>query len=458
MHASGGSAPADRQRPLTVDLYELTMAESYLAEGLHERPATFSLYVRTLPPGWGYLVAAGLDDVLTFLESLRFGDEELAALERLGLFGPRFLDHLSGFRFRGDVRALPEGTLVFPNEPLLELTAPLLEAQLVETAVLNEIHVQTLLAAKAARCVDVAGGKTLVDFGLRRTHGPGAGMRSARASYLAGFDATSNVDAGVRYGIPVAGTMAHSYVEAFDSELEAFRAYARTYPDRAVLLVDTYDTEEGVRRAAQVGRELAEQGHALSGVRLDSGELAVLARRARAILDEAGLEHVTIFASGGLDEHEVARLVRDGAPIDGFGVGSRVGTAADSPYLDMAYKLVEFDGRPVLKLSRGKATLPGQKQIWRVSLAGRYAYDVVTRLAEPDQPGGQPLLELVMRGGERLRSEQLAAARERCAAQRAALPEEHRTLEAKPYDVRLSGALLELRDETARAVREREAL
>jgi nicotinate phosphoribosyltransferase len=444
--AGGGRVAADRQSALSVDLYELTMAESYLAEGIHLRPATFSLFVRTLPAGWGYLVAAGLDDILDFLESFRFDARDLADLQHTGLFTVGFLEHLSELRFRGEVRALPEGTVFFPDEPLLEVTAPLLEAQIVETAVLNELHFQSLIAGKAARSVEVADGRALVDFGLRRTHGPGAGLRVARASYLAGFDATSNVLAGRTYGIPVSGTMAHSYVQSFDSELEAFGAYARAYPDRAILLVDTYDTEEGVRTAALVGRELAERGHALAGVRLDSGDLAQLSRRARAILDEAGLQATTIFASGGLDEHDIARFVREGAPIDGFGVGSRLGTAADSPYLDMAYKLVELEGRPKLKLSAAKSTLPGRKQVWRISLADQFAYDVLTPLGGPEPPGGEPLLELVMQAGNRVRSEPLSAARKRCAAQRAALPEEQRRLDAGPYDVRIAGSLLELRD------------
>jgi nicotinate phosphoribosyltransferase len=448
-----GATPADRQRPLSIDLYELTMAASYFAEGVHLRPATFSLFVRTVPPGWGYLVAAGLDDILTFLESLRFEDSDIAELEQTGLFDERFLEYLAGLRFQGEVRALPEGTAFFAEEPLLEVTAPLIHGQLVETAVLNELHYQSLVAGKAARCVDVAGGRTLVDFGLRRTHSPGAGLRAARASYLAGFEATSNVLAGQVYGIPLAGTMAHSYVESFASELEAFRAYGRRYPDRAVLLVDTYDTEEGVRRAAAVGQELAGRGHALAGIRLDSGDLGELSARARALLDEAGLPNVTIFASGGLDEREIDRLVRKGAPIDGFGVGSRLGTAADSPYLDMAYKLVELEGRPTLKLSPAKSTLPGRKQVWRVSLAGSFAYDVVASYTDPDPPGAEPLLELVMRAGQRLRAEPLPRSRDRCLAQRSSLPGEHRGLDAAPYDVRIAGTLLELRDRTAAALR-----
>ena len=440
---------------LLVDLYQLTMAASYHAEGTHDVPATFSLYARELPAGWGYLVAAGLEDALEFLESFAFEEADLAYLESTGLFEGAFLDHLRGVRFRGDVRALPEGTLCFPDEPLLEVDAGLLEAQLAETMLLNEVYVQSLVAGKAARCVDVAGGRTLVDFALRRTHGPGAGMRVTRSSWLAGFDATSNVLAGKELGIPIAGTMAHSYVEAFDDEPAAFRAYARSFPDRAILLVDTYDTLAGVRRAAAVGRELAASGHRLAGVRLDSGDLSVLARESRELLDAAGLGDVTIFASGGLDEHAVARLVEAGAPIDGFGVGTRLAVFVEAPGLDMAYKLVAVDGRPVLKLSGSKATRPGAKQVWRVAADGRYALDVVGLASEDDREGAEPLLRQVMHRGRRVWRDSLGAARERCAAGRGRLAERHRRLAAEPYDVELTAKLLALSERTAAEARRR---
>jgi nicotinate phosphoribosyltransferase len=443
---------------LLTDLYELTMAQSYFAEGIHGRRATFSLFVRHLPPGWGYLVAAGLDDVLAYLETFAFTRDDIARLEATGLFTAEFLDFLAGVRFTGDVRAMPEGTLFFPDEPVLEVTGPLLEAQVVETIVLNEVHFQSLVAAKAARCVDVAGGRTLVDFSLRRTHRAAAGMRVARSSFLAGFDSTSNVLAGTEYGIPMAGTMAHSYVESFTDELEAFRAYARAYPDRAILLVDTYDTVEGARRAATVGCELAAAGHRLVGVRLDSGELEQLASEVRAVLDEAELEDAIVFATGGLDERDIGALLEAGVPIDAFGIGSRLGTAADSPYLDMAYKLVVFDGRPTLKLSATKATAPGAKQVWRLTAEGSYAMDVVGLEGEDEPEGGEPLLIEVMDRGQRSFVDSLAAARERCAAQRALLPERHRLLDAERYDVEASRALLELRDDAARDARRRHGL
>ena len=455
---TAGAGPTPVPGALLLDLYQLTMAQSYFAEGVHERPATFSLFTRRLPHGWGYLVAAGLDDVLAYLESFAFAEDDLAYLEQTGRFTAGFLDFLRGLRFSGDVRAMPEGTLFFPNEPVLEVTAPVLQAQLVETIVLQEVHFQSLVAGKAARCVDVAQGRTLVDFGLRRTHGADAGMRAARSSYLAGFDSTSNVLAGKVYGIPVAGTMAHSYVEAFEDELAAFRAYARAFPDRCILLVDTYDTVEGARRAALVGRELAAQGHRLRGVRLDSGDLADLSRRVRAVLDEAGLTETIVFASGGLDEHDVALLLAEGAPIDGFGIGSALGTVADSPFLDMAYKLVEYDGRPTLKLSATKATLPGAKQVWRLTVSGAFALDVLGTAGEEPPEGGEPLLRPVMEGGRPTWNEPLEQARERCASERRRLPAEHCTLAAAPYEVELSGPLVALRERVAAEARRRHGL
>jgi nicotinate phosphoribosyltransferase len=429
-------------RALLADLYELTMGQAYLDAGLAGRPATFSLTYRTLPEGWRYLVAAGLDDALAYLEELAFAEDDLTYLERTGIFRGDFLEHLRGLRFTGLVRALPEGTFVFPGEPLLEVTAPAVEAQLVESYLLNRIHLASLIASKAARCVEAAPGRTLVDFALRRAHGEDAALAVARSSYLAGFAATSNVLAGKRFGIPVAGTMAHSYVEAFADELESFRAFARSFPDGTTLLVDTYDTLGGARHAAQVGRELAAAGHHLRAVRLDSGDLAELAKGVRAILDEAGLPEVEIFASGNLDEHELAGLLAAGAPIGGFGVGSRMGTSADAPFLDMVYKLVEFDGRPVLKLSKGKATLPGAKQVWRVAGTRGRAHDVLGLAGEAGPEGGEPLLREVMRAGRRTFAETLEQARARCALER----KKWTTL---PLEVRTSGRLAALRDQVA---------
>ncbi|HEY7537591.1 MAG TPA: nicotinate phosphoribosyltransferase [Gaiellaceae bacterium] len=430
---------------LLVDLYELTMGQGYFEAGLAAEQATFSLFFRRLPPGWGYLIAAGLDDLLALLGRLRFGERDLAYLEETRLFSPAYLDSLREWHFTGTVRALPEGTLFFPQEPVLEVTGPVAEAQLVETIALNQIHYQSLIAAKAARCVDAARGRRLVDFGVRRAYGVEAGLVLARSSWIAGFDATSNVLAGRELAIPVAGTMAHSFVEAFDEELEAFRAFARTFPEETILLVDTYDTLEGVRLAATVGRELAERGSRLRGVRLDSGNLLELSRAARAILDGAGLEDATVFASGGLDERDLEALLDAGAPIDGFGIGSRLGTPADAPSLDMAYKLVEFAGRPTLKLSPDKATLAGRKQVWRVPDAeGSFAFDMLGLDGEEPPLGGEPLLSEVMARGRRVLVESLDVTRERASRQRLALPERHRRLDAEPYEVRLSADLAAL--------------
>ena len=427
---------------LLVDLYQLTMGQSYVSEGLAEERATFSLFYRQLPDGWAYTLAAGLDDALRYLEELAFTDDDVAYLESTGLFTSAFLDRLRNFHFTGDVRALPEGTVFFPHEPALEVSGPIVEAQLVETMLINIVHLQTLIATKAARSVDVAAGRMLVDFALRRAHGGEAGLAVARASFLAGFDATSNVLAGRAYGIPIAGTMAHSYVEAFEDEVSAFRAYASAYPDRAILLVDTYDTIRGVQRAAEIGLELAAAGHHLSGVRIDSGDIVELSRAARALLDEAGLKEAIVFVSGGLDEVDVDNLVSAGAPIGGFGVGTKMGVAAGAAFLDMAYKLVEFRGRPTMKLSEGKPSLPGAKQVWRASEVD------VLGLSE-EENDGEPLLVPVMERGRRVRSEALQDSRARARAQREALPARDRRPAAESYVVRLSRGLERLRAQLA---------
>jgi nicotinate phosphoribosyltransferase len=429
---------------LLVDLYELTMAESYVREALADLPATFQLLCRQLPEGWGYLVAAGLDDALGYLERLRFDPDELDYLVSTGLFSDRLIERLSRLRFTGDVRAMPEGTFFFAGEPVLEVTAPLLEAQLVETVVLNQVHVQSLLASKAARCVDAADGRRLVDFSLRRAHGGEAGLKAARASYLAGFDATSNVLAGRLFGIPLAGTMAHSYVECFPDEVEAFTAFARAYPQGSTLLVDTYDTVEGARHAANVAQAVASQGGRVAGVRLDSGEFLRLSVLVRQVLNQAGLGEVAIFASGTLDEREIASLLAQGAPIDGFGIGSKLGVSADAPFLDMAYKLAVFDGRPVLKLSAGKATLPGAKQVWRRRDAGRIVRDLITLADEGPMGGADPLLQPVMMHGERVPLDSLESARARVATQRAMLTPDQRLVDAKPCAVDVSQRLVAL--------------
>ncbi len=412
---------------LRTDLYELRMAASYLRRDMVER-ATFSLFVRRLPPRRGFLVAAGLAEALAFLESFAFDDAELGYLRDIVGFDQPALTAFAGLRFTGDVWAVPEGRVVFADEPLLEVTAPIAEAQLVETGVLNLITFHTTVATKAARCRLAGGGAQLIDFAFRRTHGIEAGAGVARASAIAGFAATSDVEAALRYGLTPSGTMAHSYVEAFPDERAAFRAFAADFPANPIFLVDTYDTPAGVRAAVDVIAELGLTGPV--GVRLDSGDLAALARQARAILNGAGLRRATIVASGSLDENIIAGLVAQGAPIDGYGVGTKMGVSYDAPSLDSAYKLVAYGDRPVLKLSPGKATLPAPKQVFRdpTGVEG----DVVGLRDEPPPGGNEPVLVPVMRGGRRLDTadpaEAVRIARGRFDADLAWLPEPARRL------------------------------
>jgi nicotinate phosphoribosyltransferase len=439
-------------RGLVTDLYELNMAASYLRRGM-VGPATFSLFVRALPPGRGFLVAAGLEDCLSFLESFAFEDEDLGWLRHNG-FDADTVDSLARLRFTGDVDAMPEGRLVFPDEPILEVTAPIAEAQLVETFLLNQVTFQTAIATKAVRCHLAAGDIDLVDFALRRTHGVDAGMAVARLSAMAGFVATSNVEAARRFGLRAAGTMAHSYVEAFPTEAEAFRAFAQDRPSSPTFLVDTYDTLDGVRTAIGVIRGLRLTGPL--AVRLDSGDLAELACQTRRVLDEAGLRGVRIFASGGLDEYDLERFSADHVPIDAAGVGTRMGVSADAPYLDSAYKLVSFGDRPVVKLSPGKATLPGPKQVWRRLPIDE---DLLASRDEPAPAGREPLLVPVMRGGERLGSpDTLDTARARLARDLEGLPASARDLhEPVAPRVRVSPRLTALTDSVRRDLRARSA-
>jgi nicotinate phosphoribosyltransferase len=404
---------------LLTDLYELTMLQAYFEEGLSEE-AVFSLFVRRLPGRRNYLLACGLDDVLTFLETLRFDDPALAYLESLGRFSDRFLRHLGQLRFTGDVHAVPEGTPIFANEPILEIAAPLPEAQLVETLVMNQVHLQTVVASKAARVVEAAQGRQVVDFGLRRMHGIDAGLKAARAFHIAGVDATSNVAAGQVYGLRVSGTMAHSYIQAHDDEREAFAAFARLYPD-TVVLVDTYDTLAGVQKVIDLVKERGDACR-IGAVRLDSGDLGALSRAARRMLDDAGLGSIAIFASSNLDEHAIARLVADRAPIDGFGVGAAMGVSPDAPVLDLVYKLVEYAGRGRIKLSAEKSILPGRKQVVRVERDGVADHDVITRHDEPLT--GRPLLGQVMKRGVRLEAGRVTIdqARARCRTELDRLP------------------------------------
>ena len=449
--------PADLSLGLFTDLYELTMAQAYSLSG-QTASATFSLFFRKYPPDRAYFVFAGLADVLDYLEGFRFSPLDLEYLHSLGRFSRDFLEYLRQLRFTGSVRALPEGIIFFIDEPVVEVTGPVIEAQLVETFLVNQINLQTILATKASRVVHAAQGRQLVDFAARRTHGVEAANKLARVSYLVGFDSTSNTLAGGLYGIPVSGTMAHSYVTSFQSEIESFRYFARSFPDTSTFLVDTYDTLEGTMKAALVAREMREQGHPLRAIRLDSGDMLDLSRKARVILDEAGLPEVEIFASGGLDEFEVDELLRAGAPIDAFGVGTKVGVSADAPWTDCAYKLVEYAGRPVLKLSTKKQTLPGPKQVFRFRDAGgTYLRDVVAK-AEERSEGGEPLLGEVMKEGRRVAPDPtLEELRKRFRREFACLPQRHKALRSpEVYDVRIGKELEQLRQRIVRETTARE--
>lgn len=434
----------DGNASLVTDLYELTMAAVYHAHGHHDH-ATFELSMRSLPPERNFAIVAGIADVTTYLERLRFDARSLAYLASLDRFDRGFLDFLAGLRFTGDLWAMPEGTPVFAGEPVLRITAPLIEAQIVETFVLNAVGHQTMVASKAARVALAAAGRPFVDFGARRSHAADAALKGARAAYLGGAAATSLVLAGLEYGIPVSGTMAHSYILAHASEEEAFRRYARAFPSDAVLLIDTYDTIEGARIAARVACDLADEGVTVGAVRLDSGDLGTLAGKVRSILDEAGAPQVRILVSGGLDEHDVERLVTAGAPIDGFGVGTRMVTSEDAPSLDVVYKLVEDATGPKMKTSTGKVTLPGVKQVYRAEHHGMLQGDVIG-LARGEHIAGTPLLRPIMTAGRvTTPPDTLEAARHRCRETLALLPPALQRLAPGPaYPVTVSPGITRL--------------
>jgi len=468
MSATTGSSPgtldAEREarlrhhglaRPdslLLTDLYQLNMMQAYLDAGM-TGTAVFELFVRKLPSRRGFLVAAGLEQVVEYLESLRLTPEESAYLDASGRFSEDFLAYLRNLRFTGDVHALPEGTVFFADEPVLRLTAPLPEAQLVESRLLAMMQAQILVASKAARMVLAAPGRTLVDFGLRRANGTEAGLLAARAAYIAGFDGTATVLAEPAFGVPIRGTMAHSFIQAHADETEAFRRFARSRPDSVILLIDTYDTEAAARKVVALAPELAAEGITVRGVRLDSGDLADHAVKVRRILDDGGLGDVTIFASGGLDEDALADFTARGVPIDGYGIGSSLVASSDAPTLDTAYKLQEFDGLARRKRSEGKATWPGRKQVFRrYDAEGRMAGD---RLALEDEAAeGEALIRPVMRKGERIAPfEGIAAARDRAARDLARLPADVAALAAPvSYPVTVSDRLRALADDVDRRV------
>jgi nicotinate phosphoribosyltransferase len=419
---------------LLTDLYQLTMLQAYHRHGMAET-AVFEFFVRDLPDQRGFLLAAGLEQVLEYLETLRFDADDLAWLRDSGRFDDDFIDALAGFRFGGDVDAMPEGTVCFANEPLLRVTASLPEAQLVESRVINLLHLETLIASKAVRCVLTAGGRQLVDFGMRRAHGAEAALLAARATYLAGFAGSATVEAGQRFGIPVYGTMAHSFVQAHADESDAFRDFALSQPDNVVLLIDTFDSEAGARKVVALAPELARHGIHIKAVRIDSGDLHEASLRVRAILDAGDLVETGIFCSGNLDEYKIARLVAGEAPINGFGVGTHVTTSNDVPYLDCAYKLQEYAGIARRKTSPGKATWPGRKQVWRFDDAtGGPREDVVELVDVPGPDGARPLLQPVMRHGRRISPAQpLGDVRTGVLAQLERLPEALRRLSGTPH-------------------------
>jgi nicotinate phosphoribosyltransferase len=385
---------------LLTDLYQINMIQAYLDHG-DTQTAVFELFVRSLPERRGFLIAAGLEQALDYLENLRFSDNDIAWLRSTGRFGNNLLDYLAGFRFTGDVHAMAEGMAFFAGEPILRVTAPLPQAQFVESRLINILHFQTLIASKAARCVLAAPDKLLVDFGMRRAHGAEAGLMAARASYLAGFAGTATVLAGEEFSIPLYGTMAHSFIEAFDDEVVAFETFARARPQSVVLLLDTYDTETAARKVVALAPRLKAAGIEIRGVRLDSGDLVALAKSVRGILDGGGLKEVTIFASGGLDEDSLAAFARASAPIDGIGIGTSLTTSTDVPSIDCVYKLQEYAGVPRRKRSEKKATWPGRKQVWRrYGTDGRIAGDLLS--LETHEHAGVPLIHPVMKGGLRL--------------------------------------------------------
>jgi nicotinate phosphoribosyltransferase len=410
-----------------------------------EEPAVFEFFVRKLPAKRAFLMAAGLEQVLDYLEHLRFQPDELNWLAGSGRFSTAFIDYLARLRFTGDVHAMPEGTIFFPDEPIVRITAPLPQAQLVETRLMNLLHFQTLVASKAARSVLVASGKPLVDFGLRRAHGAEAGLLAARASYLAGFSGTATVEAGHFFGIPLYGTMAHSFVQAHTDEMEAFEHFAHAQPAHLVLLIDTYDTEAAAGKVVALAPRLKQKGINVKGVRLDSGDLAEHATKVRRILNDGGLADVQIVASGNLDEYALQALIASNAPIDSFAVGTAMTTSADAPYLDCAYKLQEYAGRPCRKRSEGKATWPGRKQVYRhYGADNRIAKDIVTLADDPQE--GEALVQPAMRGGQRLAPPSpLSELRERAATELARLPEHLRRLQdSPPVPVQISQSLLNL--------------
>lgn len=416
---------------LLTDFYELTMAQSMLEHNRTGR-AVFSVTIRTLPQNRNYIVACGLESLIREVLSFSFSQEDILYLRAQNRFSDSFLTWLSSYSFNGDIIAVPEGRILFEQEPLVRVEGSLPEVQILETIVLNLLHHQTVIASKTARMNGVADGHPLVDFGFRRAHGLDGGILASRAAYIGGCVATSNVEAGRRFGIPVSGTMAHSYILAFHSEEEAFRAYIKTFPDNPVLLIDSYDTLNGANIAAR----LAVEGHPLMAVRVDSGDMREVIPGVRKILDSYGLNRVKIIVSGGVDEHDIDNWVRSGIPIDSYGVGTKMLTSSDAPFFDMTYKLVEYEKRPCSKTSPGKVTVPGRRSIFRYFKDGMINYDEV---GNPDGDcEGEALSEIVVREGKMVRAHpSLNEIKERFRRDYSSLPDVYHTLEPCRYQVRI---------------------
>ncbi|MDR2707846.1 MAG: nicotinate phosphoribosyltransferase [Nitrososphaerota archaeon] len=434
---------------LFTDFYELTMCASYF-DNKNFRSATFDLFIRRLPENRSYILFTGLEQVLLYLQTVKFTEQHLEYLKQQG-FKLQFLEYLRNFKFTGDVWAVPEGTVAFPNEPLIRVTAPIIEAQIVETFILNTINLQTTMSTKASRVVHAARGKSVIEFGLRREHGVDAGMKVARSSYIAGCRGTSNVLAGMVYGIPVFGTMAHSFIMSYPRELDAFRAFVRSFPDRSTLLIDTYEEFAGLEKAVIVAKELEAEGLRLGGVRLDSGDLVESSKRVREILDDNGLGYMKIFASGDLDEYRIDELLSKGAKIDSFGAGTKMGTSSDRPYIDVIYKLCETMTEsnvysPIMKLSVDKLTLPGRKQVYRYKdVKGKYVRDVIA-LDSEKLSDAEPLLVKVMSEGKMTYVlPSLSQIRDFASENLSMLPEKYKAfMDAAVYPVELSQKLQEL--------------
>jgi len=432
-------------RTMLTDLYQLTMNAGYFAKGKNDS-ATFDMFIRKLPKDWGFFIANGIEDAIDYATNVGFTEEDIEYLREQQLFDDNYLTKLKDFKFTGEIYAVKEGTPVAPNTPLLRVTGPRMEAQLLETMLLNTINFQTMIASKANRVVRVAGEASVIDFGLRRGQEKDAAMKGARAAFIGGAIATSNVLAGKEYNIPITGTQAHSFVMSFPNELDAFRAYSQTFPNNSTLLIDTYDTLQGARNAAIVGKELEAQGKKLRGVRLDSGDLAELSKQVREILDQANLSYVKIFASNDLNEYKIAELKSNGARIDGYGVGTELITAKPVSAISGVYKLVEDEDGAKIKLSAEKQTYPGKKQVYRIlEEDGTYEKDILA--LESENVSGIPLLEKVVENGKRIAPRrELKEIRKYCLEQMAKMPEHAKRLVANPYEMATSIGLKELSD------------